>query len=198
MTGYNLRMKSLWQSYKNYIRFNQTNLESHKLLHDTPIEHRKSVEDLVQQGDKSHEALPGHGHVKSPTGHHKQSAGNLAADGHGSDGVIAPTDRLNVKGHVSEDKSGAQRFNETLVIGQIVDTRNNLEERNADTGRKLLSYNEANVNIHEMDMNVNDIDANENELDDGSYVSPVDIQPDTVKLLPWERGSLADLQKVCE
>lgn len=34
--------------------------------------------------------------------------------------------------------------------------------------------------------------------DSSSFITDVDIQPDSVRLLPWERGSIADLQKEIE
>jgi hypothetical protein len=53
-----------------------------------------------------------------------------------------------------------------------------------------LNFDEENMNINEVDMN------NEGITNNTSFISDVDIQPDSVKLLPWESGSLAELQKV--
>ena len=189
MTGYNIRLRSLWLTYQDYLKYNHSDNESHKPI----VTHKPD-------GGLSVDILKSRGRLR--TVGHKASA-DLKADGQEK----LPREQIDQGYQVQEDiikpilkyeAKGQRLNNEFMADGNARDVKEQnvgrRQEMGVDNGprRRLLNFNEESMNVDEVDMNNDGIENNT------SFISDVDIQPGSGKLLPWERGSLAELQKVCQ
>lgn len=187
----------MWLSYKNYLKFNQTvdglqtGAEKKRIVHAKPL----GVLSAAKSRRKS-------------AGINIGENGNLPmeplVDGHpGQEDIIQPVRFPRVKSVGLNDQReinmDVKDLNVPIVKELKLEDENNAAQINRGR-RRLLNFNEVNMNIEELNMNIHEdtvnMNMNEDSLDNTSFISSVDIQPDSVKLLPWETGSLAELQKV--
>ncbi|XP_045176047.2 N-acetylglucosamine-1-phosphotransferase subunits alpha/beta-like isoform X2 [Mercenaria mercenaria] len=190
-TGYSIRLRSLWLAYQNYLKYNHTENESHK-----PIVHAKPIGGILVEKSRLKLARTGNveGYKKSQERQadgHKKLPGELTVEHHQvQEDIIKPVRDFKVKDQVSKDQDKANvdvhNVDGAVLEEQKVRSKNQEEGVNLGPRRRLLNFNEEYINA---------LDANSEVVDNTSFISAVDIQPDSVKLFPWEKGSLAELQK---
>jgi hypothetical protein len=192
-TGYSIRLRSLWLTYQDYLKYNHTDNESHK-----PIVTHKPVRGLSGDILKSGGRLRTDGYKRSvdqKVDGDKNTQRELTDKGHQVQDIIQPVLTYKVKGQGLKDRNIANDEASNQNAAAAKEQNGGIKEQevgvNNGLRRRLLNFDEENMNINEADMN------NEEITNNTSFILDVDIQPDSVKLLPWESGSLAELQKVC-
>ncbi|XP_052260463.1 N-acetylglucosamine-1-phosphotransferase subunits alpha/beta-like isoform X1 [Dreissena polymorpha] len=187
--GFDKRMKVLWKQYQKYLLSPDAILDEQK--RNLRVKDQQEKKKKIQDPKKPAVGLT----QKTPAGmvdpRDRKKMAQAAA--------MKEKLKMKIKGLEKEknaavDDGKLDNHNDNII--ELVEDKNE-KENHPHKSRNLLAYfNESLVfrGINELE---DDAFATGLETVD-SYVEDVDIQPDTVRLLPWEKGSLADLQQQWE
>lgn len=214
VSGYEERLRSLWMSYLQYRDSPQLDQAD---LQGAATDHREAgvaVGGNTKVGDREG-GVPAGGKSGRQGGRSKAAQGDKVllrgvgggGLGHGNQNI---QDRV-AAGDTVPDNAG-QNDNDVKVVNDdevVADDKDkvleagvneDIDARDGFQGRKLLSYPNSSYlrdSIERFKDNLFGLDEGLSDSTDTSFVDFVDIQPDTVRLQPWEKGGrLAELQQV--
>jgi len=214
VSGYEERLRSLWTSYLQYQDSPQADQAD---LQGAAANHREAgmaAGGNTKVGNKEGGMLAG-GKSGRQGGSRDAQGDKVLPRGVGGGGLGHGNQNIQDRvaaGDTVPDNAG-QNDNDVKVVNDdeiVADDKDRVLEAGVNEdigavdgfqGRKLLSYPNSSYlrdSIERVKDNLFGPDKDLSDTTDTSFVDFVDIQPDTVRLQPWEKSSLlAELQQVC-